>query len=308
MPGSPAVHPSSRSSASSSGRTEASDRTTYAPQGSRRRRASSATAPPAQPSQPSPAQQQQQPASNHVHTTSSPRSMRATRGSTVPQTHTNMDSGPTLSAPVVSTQHASPAQRQAPATSDLSPPVKAALDGEGAVLVDQDFSFDRTTGICSVSLLSSWEMVRRVAVTRPVTVSDLYQILQRATNLEYAYFECITEDSERSDIYGTEFTAKNLKSLIIACAEAPVSAIFHDLRVKRLEALQVRYAPGGGYNLWSDEVYLALFLRRAQLAKDGTICIASNETWYRDQRSTALLNSLKVAMGRASQQWRIFVY
>ncbi|KAI5896556.1 uncharacterized protein SCHCODRAFT_02664354 [Schizophyllum commune H4-8] len=306
MSNSPTVHSSSRYQASSSENVGPARRTTYASQGSRQRRASLATAPPSQPSQLRPTQQQHS-SSNHIHTANSPRSTRAARSSHVPQPFTAVRSERTPAAPVASTQPPASRQQQGTTTSELSPPVKAALDGEGGVLVDQDFTIDRTTGICSVSLMSSWETVRRIAVTRPITVSDLYQVLQRATNLEYAYFECIIQDAQPSDIYGTEFTAKHLKSLIIACAEVPVSAIFHDLRVKRLEALQVRYAPGGGYNLWSDEVYLALFLQRAQLAKDGAICIASNETWYRDQRAAALLSSLKVAVGRASQQWRIFV-
>ncbi|KAL1754120.1 hypothetical protein FB107DRAFT_216307 [Schizophyllum commune] len=307
MPGFPAVHPGSRSSASSSGRAEASHRTTYAPQGSRRRRAPSVTAPTAQTLQPPPAQQQQ-PSSNRGYTASSPRSTRATRSSPVPQPHTAMDSESTPTAPVVSTQHASSGRRQAPATSELSPPVKAALDGEGAVLVDQDFSFDRTTGICSVSLMSSWGTVRRIAVTRSITVSDLYQVLQRATKLEHAYFECITEDSERSDIYGTEFTAQHLHTLIIARAEVPISSVLHDLLVLQLKALQVCYAPGGAYNLWSDEVYYCVFLQRARLAEKGTISIASNETWYRDQRAAALYNSLAMALGAARQEkWRLFI-
>ncbi|KAL1679131.1 hypothetical protein EV122DRAFT_210565 [Schizophyllum commune] len=305
MPSSPAVHPSS---ASSSERAEGARRTTYAPQGSRRRRAPSVTAPPAQTLQPPPAQQQQQPPSDPAHASSSSRPMRATRGSTVPQPHTTMGSEPTPIAPVVSTQHASSGRRQAPATSELSPPVKAALDGEGAVLVDQDFSFDRTTGICSVSLMSSWGTVRRIAVTKPITVSDLYQVLKRATKLEHAYFECITEDSERSDIYGTEFTAQHLHTLIIARAEVPISSVLHDLLVSHLKAFQVCYAPGGAYNLWSDEVYYCVFLQRARLAEKGTISIASNETWYRDQRATALHSSLAMALGADRQEkWRLFI-
>ncbi|KAL1714696.1 hypothetical protein EV715DRAFT_276374 [Schizophyllum commune] len=304
MPGFPAVHPGSRSSASSSGRAEASHRTTYAPQGSRRRRAPSVTAPTAQTLQPPPAQQQQ-PSSNREYTASSPRSTRATRGSPVPRPHTTMQSEPTPAAPLVPAQQTLSRQRRDLATAGLSPPVKAALDGEGAVLVDQDFSFDRSTGICSVSLMSSWETVRRIAVTRPVTVSDLYQVLKHATNLEYAYFECITEDSERSDIYGTEFTVENLETLVIARAEVPISAIFHDMLVTRLESLKVSYAPNAAYNLWSDEVYLALFLQRGLLAIEGTVSIASNEEWYRDQRAEALQKSLKVAVSRT--RWSIYV-
>ncbi|KAL1689087.1 hypothetical protein GGG16DRAFT_58546 [Schizophyllum commune] len=299
---SPDAHPNSQSLASHISRASPDCETTHARQSPRRPRAPSFNIPPEQPT-PQPRQQQ---SPNPVHAAGSPDVMWA---SPVAQ-----PSASTSPYPVSSPAHQSVLSRpatladQSPtrATPNIDPAIAEALKGEGSVLLDQDVSFKRVAGICTFSVISPWAATQKIAITRPITVNDLHTLLRDAPVLEFAYLQCVTRDSGRNRRNWRVFEANKLRSLIIAQAEARIGAVLRDLRTACLALLQVSYAEGYGYHLWSDEKWYYTFLRCAQ-GSQGVISIESKDAWYRDQRAAHLELTLRIALGSERRDWSVHV-
>ncbi|KAL1748029.1 hypothetical protein HDZ31DRAFT_30550 [Schizophyllum fasciatum] len=207
-----------------------------------------------------------------------------------------LSAGGTGSAqPLPTTDASAPSAPTDPAAAVATDPDSRRKDGH--FVVSGPVSFKYTSGICALSITAPWEDARSLEITVPISVNDFYIILQRAVNLECAYFASIVPGTPHSKFWEPLEMSK-LHSLVIAGVNTPIGGVLDSIRqVAMLQQLHVTYSVGSTYHLWADEhSYFNLF-QRGKFPNSGKVQITSSDEWYALVRADLFRHCLQLVAG-----------